>query len=115
MAPEQVQGDRALDHRCDLYALGGVAYTLLTGRTPFQRETADQVMNAQVRDPVVPPSHHRADVPPDLETVVLRCLAKDPDERFQSAEEVETALTACASAHEWNAQMALGWWKKVEP
>ena len=95
MAPEQIARDRALDRRCDLYALGGVAYTLLTGRPPFEGETATEVMNAHVRDPVVPPSRHRADIPSDLEQVVLRCLAKDPDGRFQGAEELETALSAC--------------------
>ena len=83
MAPEQITGDRAVDRRCDLYALGGVAYTLLTGRPPFVGETTTQVMNAHVRDPVVPPSRHRPDIPADLEEVVLHCLAKDPDGRFQ--------------------------------
>ena len=115
MAPEQITGDRAVDRRCDLYALGGVAYTLLTGRPPFVGETATQVMNAHVHDPVVPPSRHRPDIPPDLEEVVLRCLAKDPDGRFQSAEELEMALSACTSANEWDARKAAGWWEEFEP
>jgi serine/threonine-protein kinase len=115
MAPEQVTGDRALDRRCDLYALGGVAYTLLTGRPPFEGATATQVMNAHVRDPVVPPSRHRPDIPPDLEDVVLRCLAKDPDRRFPSAEELESVLSACASANEWDARKAAAWWEEFEP
>src|SRR3954466_9883436 len=83
MAPEQVTGDRAIDGRCDLYTLGGVAYTLLTGRPPFDAETADEVKKAHVHDAVVPPSRRRPDTPPDLEEVVLRCLAKDPEERFE--------------------------------
>jgi serine/threonine-protein kinase len=115
MAPEQITGDRAVDGRCDLYALGGVAYTLLTGRPPFVGETATQVMNAHVRDPVVPPSRHRLDIPPDLEDVVVHCLTKDPDGRFQSAEELEMALSACASANEWDARKAAGWWEEFEP
>jgi serine/threonine-protein kinase len=115
MAPEQVTGDRAVDRRCDLYAVGGVAYTLLTGRPPFVGATATQVMNAHVRDPVVPPSRHRPDIPPDLEEVVLHCLAKDPDGRFQSAEELERGLSACASAGEWDARKAAGWWEEFEP
>jgi serine/threonine-protein kinase len=115
MAPEQITGDRAVDRRCDLYALGGVAYTLLTGRPPFEGSTAAQVMNAHVRDAVAPPSRYRPDTPADLEEVVLRCLAKDPDGRFQSAEEVERALSACASANEWDARKAAGWWEELEP
>src|SRR5262245_26098507 len=115
MAPEQITGDRALDRRCDLYALGGVAYTLLTGRPPFVGGTASEVMNAHVRDPVVPPSRHRPDIPADLEEVLLHCLAKDPDGRLPSAEELERVLSACASANEWDARKAAGWWEEFEP
>ena len=84
MAPEQVLNDRPLDHRCDLYALGGVAYQLLTGRPPFDGESPTQVMNSHVRDPVVPLSNIRPEVGSDLERVVLRCLAKAPEDRFPS-------------------------------
>ena len=63
MAPEQITCDPAADQRCDLYAMGGVAYTLLTGRPPFAGETATQVMNAHVHEPVVPPSQHRPEFP----------------------------------------------------
>jgi serine/threonine-protein kinase len=115
MAPEQISGDRAVDRRCDLYAMGGVAYTLLTGKPPFEGATVTEVMNAHVRDPVVPPSRHRPDIPPDLEEVVLHCLAKDPDGRLQSAEELERVLSACASADEWDARKAAAWWEEFEP
>jgi hypothetical protein len=115
MAPEQITGDRAIDGRCDLYILGGVAYTLLTGRPPFAAETAADVKKAHIHDAVVPPSRHRPDVPPDLEEVVLRCLAKDPEARFQGAEELETGLSACTSAGDWDARKAAAWWKEFEP
>jgi serine/threonine-protein kinase len=115
MAPEQITGDRAVDRRSDLYALGGVAYSLLTGRPPFDAATARDVMNAQVHDPAVPPSRHSPEIPPDLEDVVLRCLAKDPDRRFQSAEELGLVLSACASANEWDARKAATWWEEFEP
>jgi serine/threonine-protein kinase len=114
MAPEQITGDRALDRRCDLYAIGGVAYTLLTGRPPFEGSTANEVMNAHVHDPVVPPSRFRPDLPPDLEQFVLHCLAKDPDGRPQSAEELEKVLSACGSANEWDATRAAAWWAEFE-
>jgi eukaryotic-like serine/threonine-protein kinase len=114
MAPEQITGDRPIDGRCDLYTLGGVAYTLLTGRPPFEGETADEVRGAHLRDAVVPPSRHRPGIPPDLEEVVLRCLAKDPGARFQGAEELELALAACASAGDWDVRRAAAWWEEFE-
>jgi serine/threonine-protein kinase len=115
MAPEQVTGDRTVDGRCDLYTLGGVAYTLLTSRPPFVGGTAAEVMAAHVRDAVVPPSRHRPDTPPDLEAVVLRCLEKDPAARFRGAEELEAALSDCASAGDWDARKAAAWWEEFEP
>ena len=68
------------------------------------------VMIAHARDPVVPPSRVRADVPEDLERVVLRCLAKDPAERFPDAESLDRALGACACAGEWDRERASRWW-----
>jgi serine/threonine-protein kinase len=115
MAPEQIAGDRAIDGRCDVYTLGGVAYTLLTGRPPFEGETAAEVMRAHLQDAVVPPSRHRPDIPPDLERVVLRCLAKDPSARFPGAEGLEAGLSACASAGDWDARKAVAWWEEFEP
>ena len=72
-------------------------------------------MDAHVRDQVVPPSRHHADIPADLEEVVLRCLAKDPDDRFPSAEELQRALAACTSAADWDARRAASWWEAFEP
>lgn len=88
---------------------------LLTGRPPFDGDSVSQVLNAHVNDPVMPPSRHRSDIPRDLEEVVLRCLAKDPADRYQGAEEVETILAACASADEWDAPKAADWWQTFEP
>jgi hypothetical protein len=114
MAPEQVLNDRPLDHRCDLYAIGAVAYNLLTGRPPFEGESKTQVLDAQVRDPVVPPSQIRPDVGADLEQVVLRCLAKAPEDRFPSAEDLGEALAACAAASQWNFRKAASWWQEFD-
>jgi hypothetical protein len=115
MAPEQVLNDRPLDHRCDLYAMGAVAYHLLTGRPPFEGESPTQVMNAQVRDPVVAPTRIRPDVGDDLERVVLRCLAKAPEDRFSDAEDLGNALAACTSAAGWDSRKAASWWAEFEP
>jgi serine/threonine-protein kinase len=111
MAPEQATGGRDLDERSDLYALGAVAYYLLTGRPPFDGESGIAVLIAHARDPVVPPSRVRPEVPEDLERVVLRCLAKDPADRFPNAGSLERALGACESAAEWDPDRAARWWR----
>ena len=91
MSPEQATGGRELDERSDIYSLGAVAYYLLTGRPPFEGEGGIGVLIAHARDPSHRPQV-RAGIPEDLERVVLRCLAKDPAERFPDAESLEQAL-----------------------
>ena len=114
MAPEQLMGGgRVVDERSDLYSLGAVAYSLLTGRPPFDVGNGIGVMIAHARDPVVPPSRDRADVPEDLERVVLRCLAKEPTERFPDAESLEIALGRCLCASSWNKALARQWWSDL--
>jgi serine/threonine-protein kinase len=110
MAPEQAMGDRSLDARADLYALGAMMYYALTGRPPFTGETSFAIMMAQARDPVVPPSQVHPGVPADLEQVVLRCLAKRPADRFPSVRALGDALAACASAADWGPNRAEAWW-----
>ncbi len=115
MAPEQILGSPSLDHRCDLYALGGVAYTLLTGHPPFEGSDCTRVMEAQVRAPIQPLRALRPEVPEDLERVVLRCLEKSPAARFADATELADALAACAVADEWDESCAADWWHANEP
>ncbi len=110
MAPEQAMGDRSLDARADIYALGAMMYYALTGRPPFTGETPFAIMMAQARDPVVPPSQVRPGVPVDLEQVVLRCLAKKPADRFPSVRALGDALAACAAAADWGPNRAEAWW-----
>ena len=92
MAPEQAAGDPHLDQRVDIYAVGVMAYELLTGRTPFMGHTPQQMLAAHVTEAPEPVSRHRATIPPPLEAVVMRCLAKRPADRFQTAEELLGAL-----------------------
>ena len=66
---------------------------------------------AHARDPVVPPSLVRSGIPEDLERVVLRCLAKDPADRFPDAESLERALGECDCAGEWDLMQAARWWR----
>ncbi len=114
MAPEQVVADADLDQRCDLYAMGAVAYMLLTGRPPFVGTDRTTVMTAQVRDPVVPPHERRAEIPEDLEAIVMRCLSKSREDRYPDATALSEALSACASAVEWNHEAAATWWDEVD-
>jgi hypothetical protein len=91
MSPEQIQGD-AVDGRSDIYSLGVTLYELLTGRKPFQADTSYSVLNAQLNQPPTPPLELNPSIPPELNDIVLRAMAKKPDGRFQSADDFRTAL-----------------------
>jgi hypothetical protein len=82
---------------------------------PFDEGNGIGVMIAHARDAVVPPSRDRADVPEDLERVVLRCLAKEPTERFPDAESLEIPLGRCLCASSWNKALARQWWSVSVP
>ncbi|MBM4376539.1 MAG: serine/threonine protein kinase [Deltaproteobacteria bacterium] len=84
MSPEQAAG-RAVDARSDIFSLGVMLYEMLTGVRPFQGETWQEIIISVARDPLVPPSEHRPDLSATLDALLLRCLAKRPDERFPSA------------------------------
>jgi eukaryotic-like serine/threonine-protein kinase len=111
MAPEQALGAAALDARCDLYSLGALAYFLLTGRPPFVGRSALEVLDAHAHQPPAPLSDHRPDVPADLAADVLRCLAKDPAQRFPDADSLDRALAECACAGSWGKGEARRWWQ----
>jgi len=96
MAPEQVLGEANADHRIDIYAAGLVMYEMLAGHAPFAGRGARDIMRAHVAE--TPPQLNRSDVPPALEQLVVRCLAKNPDERPQSTDvilrQIENSPTA---------------------
>ena len=117
ISPEQGGGGRNIDVRTDIYSLGAVAYFLVTGQTPFVRDTAMQLLAAHMKDEVVPPRQLRPEIPQDLEEVILMCLRKNPDDRFSDAENLELALAACDAAGEWSEGRARAWWqqKPIQP
>jgi predicted Ser/Thr protein kinase len=91
LSPEQANGG-PLDARSDLYGLGCVLCEMLTGRPPFVADSAAALVNQHVTRPPDPPSRLRPEVSPALDQVVLRCLAKDPGERYERAEALSAAL-----------------------
>ncbi len=95
LSPEQARGGE-VDPRSDLYSLGIVLYELLTGKTPFDGETPVEIAMKHLSTAPKPPSALRPDVPPELDMVVMRALAKNPDDRYQSADEMEGDLDRVA-------------------
>ncbi|MFO7590280.1 MAG: protein kinase [Acidimicrobiia bacterium] len=91
LAPEQVRGEPA-DGRADLYAVGLLLYEMLAGRTPFTGDTDTAVALARLASPPAPVRSHRGDVPSDLDTIVLRCLALDPEHRYPDADALGAVL-----------------------
>ncbi len=97
LAPEQVLGV-APDGRADLYSLGVMLYELVTGRLPFVGDDPLTVLSQHLHAPVVPPRTYRADLSPALEGVILRLLAKQPEDRFASAQDASLALAEAAAS-----------------
>lgn len=93
MAPEQVL-NKDLDHRTDLYALGCTFYRLVTGKTPFRGQTVKDILRAQVKEQAEPASRANANVPMEVTAIIQRLMAKDPGDRYQTANELLEELEA---------------------
>ena len=95
LSPEQARG-APVDQTSDLYSVGVVLYEMLTGQVPFTGDTPLEIAMKHLSEVPKPPSELRPEVPHDLDSVVLRALAKDPSERYQSAEEMDADLARVA-------------------
>ena len=97
MAPEQAAGDPDIDQRADIYALGCVAYEMLTGAPPFHDRPLHQIFAAHMTEAPVSLAQKRSDAPRELARLIMRCLEKDPGKRPQSAREVLQILDTASS------------------
>jgi serine/threonine-protein kinase len=114
MAPEMALDD-TVDGRADLYALGCVAYYLLTGTLVFDADTPLQIIAKHLRAVPVPPSQRTTlSIPPALERLVLACLEKNPEDRPQSAADLTRSLGAI-EGERWNEERAEEWWAAHPP
>ena len=94
ISPEQAQG-RTADPRSDLYSLGIVIYEMLTGKVPFDGESPVSIAYKHVREDPLPPAMMNPDISPELEAVVMKALAKNPENRYQNAQEMQADLERC--------------------
>ncbi len=115
ISPEQVRGSE-IDARTDIYGLGCVAYFLLTGTIIFNKSGAMAMAMAHLTEPPEPPSQRsELPIPASLERVVMACLAKNPDDRPQSVEELRAMLDDCRDVTRWSQADADAWWALHRP
>jgi serine/threonine-protein kinase len=111
MAPEMALGKSTVDVRSDIYALGCVAYWLLTGSLVFQGETPIEIVVNHVKTEPIPPSQRtELPIPEALDRIVMTCLAKDPDQRPQSMIELSRLLDEIELVSRWDQARANSWW-----
>ena len=116
MAPEQALGVDRDDARSDIYAVGCVAYWLLTGQLVFEGASSIEVLMHHARTKPTPPSQRtELPVPESLDRLIMSCLEKDPARRPQSAVALSRKLSACAAELAWTEEKAVQWWERHWP
>jgi hypothetical protein len=115
MAPEMWMKPSGVDGRADIYSLGAVAYYMLTGRPVFDGKNPFEVMMHHVQTAPAPMAERGGvSVPPEVEAIVMKCLAKEPDDRYPSAEVLHAHLEDCQVASAWTVSLARAWWARHE-
>ncbi len=116
MSPEQILGHRPADGRSDIYAMGCVAYWMVTGQLVFEGSTPMETMVHHTRTQPVPPSERsEIEIPSRLEEIILSCLEKDPDNRPQNVDDLDENLGAVPLDELWSKQRAREWWSVHRP
>jgi serine/threonine-protein kinase len=116
MAPEVILGEADIDRRVDVYALGCVAYFLLTGQLVFEADTSMKMLLQHVQTPPVPPSERtELPIPRELDEFVLACLQKNPDDRPQHAGDLFQMVGRCRTCQTWTRDTAKQWWETYLP
>jgi hypothetical protein len=115
MPPEMALG-KEVDARADIYAVGCVAYWLLTGRLVFEEETFIATILAHAQKPPIPPSKRtEIEIPPELDELVMACLEKQPAARPSSAAEIRRRIAQYRLADAWTPERAQRWWQQHRP
>ena len=116
MAPEMAVRPEDVDRRSDIYALGAVAYWLLTGKYVFEADNGVAMIVEHVKTKPTPPSEHtELTIPRELDDIVLQCLEKAPEDRFQDVRALATALSAVPLERPWPPERAAEWWELYAP
>ena len=111
MSPEQAGSGDPVDPRSDIYSLGALAYFLLIGHPVFAGASPVKTLAAHLYETPAPLKNHRNDVPPELEAIIVRCLAKDPADRFANVRSLASALADCSTVKRWTEEAATMWWR----
>ncbi len=114
IAPERLAESGRPDGRSDLYAVGVMAFLMLTGREPYGGETPVEICAATIGSPVPRVSDDWGEVPPRVDGLVFDCMAKDPKDRPASAAKLEALLAGIQADHPWSQEEAVAWWEKAE-
>ena len=116
MAPEVILGERDVDRRADVYAVGCLAYFVLTGRLVFEGDTAMKVLLQHVQaDPIPPSQRTEIPIPHEVDAVVMACLQKDPAKRPQDAGALFRLACGCQAGNAWGPERAQSWWEHHLP